>query len=231
MKFRILAVVTIALALASCAKKHPTAPIAAAPAGPAATTPAGAVQRLAWAMLTRDVAAYTTLLTDDFEFTFAANDSAGNSLPGRCLDRALEGVAMQHLLVGGGFEPPVSDLRLTISNILVAQPDPRPGMNPRWHRSVRTPMDLLLTFDEGGSPQVSSVNGYALFFVVRGDSASFLPAREAEHDSTRWFISRWEDETADASGSPGLHANPTRSTTLGAVKVRYIAASGGARPR
>ena len=231
MKLRILVVVTISLALASCARKHPAAPVAAAPAVPAATTPAGAVQRLAWAMYARDVAAYTALLTDDFEFTFAPNDTAGNSLPGRCLDRGLEGVAMQHLLVGGGFEPPVSDLRLTISNILVAQPDPRPGMNPRWHAYVRTPMDLKLTFDEGGSPQVSSINGYALFFVVRGDSAFFLPAREAEHDSTRWFISRWEDETAVASGVPGSHANPTRSTTLGSVKVRYLSSAAPAGPR
>jgi hypothetical protein len=228
MKLRILAVVALALALASCARKHPAAPVAAAPAGPAATTPVGAVQRLAWAMVSRDVAAYTELLTDDFKFQLAPNDSAGNSLAGRCMDRTQEEAAMQHLFVSGGTAPPASDIRLTISNMLVAQPDPRSGMTPRWHRSVRTPMDLRLTCDEGGIPQVSSITGYALFFVVRGDSAFFLPARAAEHDSTRWFISRWEDETAGASGSPGTHGNPTRQSTLGSVKVRYLDAGASA---
>jgi hypothetical protein len=223
MKSYILLAAACAIALASCAKDHPTAPIVAAPAGPAAISPTGAVQRLFWAIQTHDVAAYTGLLTDDFGFVFARSDSAGNGFPDRSMDRTLEGEAMQHMLVGGGSIPPASDIRLTIENVLVAQPDPRPGMDLKWHRSVRTSLNCQITSGHDGTLNVNFVSGYALFCVVRGDSAVFLPGRPAAHDSTLWFISRWEDDTAGSVAAPGLHADPTRLLTLGGVKVSYLA--------
>ena len=230
MKLRILVAVALAVTLAACAKKSPTAPVVVTPAGPAATTPTGVVKRLAWALQARDHVAYAELFTDDYRFQFAPGDSAGNAFRTSAWDRTLEAVAIQHMLSGGGAAPPVVDIKVTISDQLVARADPRPGMSLRWRKAVRTPIDLKITMDVGGVPEVTSITGHALFFVVRGDSAFFLPAREAEHDSTRWFISRWEDETAVGMSAPGLHANPTRSATLGSVKVRYLSPAAPAAP-
>jgi hypothetical protein len=223
MKSRVLLVVALATALVSCAKKHPAAPIVVvAPAGPVANSPAGAVQRLAWAVQARDTAAYTALLTDDYAFMFAPTDSAGNSFPNRCMDRTFENAAMLHMLVGGGSLPPALAVTLSIQDPLVVQLDPRPGRDPKWNRFIRTTVNLQVYSGSDGTTNVTSVVGFALFYLVRGDSAFFLPARSAARDSTRWYVSRWEDETAGASGAPGLHADPTRSTTFGDVKVLYV---------
>ena len=214
---------TLALALAGCSsQKHVTAPVVTAPAGPAATSPQGAVQRLVWALESRDFASYDALLTDDYAFVFATSDSAGNHFPDRSLDRPLEETSMQHLLVGGGAQPPASSITAAIDSPLVSQPDTRPGRNPGWHRSIRTRLTVQFTIDQGGSPDVESVTGYALFYLVRGDSAYFLPGSGARPDSTRWFVSRWNDESSTYGGLPGVHADPTRSSTLGQIKFDYL---------
>ena len=231
MKSRILLAAVLVLALASCAKKHPSAPIVVAPASPAATTPTGAVKRLFWAVEARDVAAYTALLTDDYAFVFAPSDTMGNGFPDGTWDRSLEGESMQHMLVGGGSVAPASDLQINIDNVLVAQLDPRPGMDPGWHRTVRTALNFQVTVGSDGTLNVTSVVGYALFYVVRGDSAVFLPERSAARDSTLWYVSRWEDETAGGASAPGLHANPTRTQTLGGLKVPYLYSAGPTRAR
>jgi hypothetical protein len=222
MTSRILLVVVLALALASCAKKHPSAPVVVTPQSPAANTPSGAIRRLAWAVNAHDIPAYTALLTDDYAFVFAASDTAGNGFPDRSMDRTLEGEVMQHMLVGGGARPPASLVQFTIDNTLVVGADPRPGKNTKWYRSIRTGVNMQVYTGTGDTTNVASVVGAALFYLVRGDSAYFLPERAAARDSTLWYVSRWEDETAGAWGAPGLHPDPTQSTTLGDVKVRYL---------
>ena len=119
MKCRVLFAAALAIALASCAKKHPSAPIVVTPEGPSAATPAGAVQRLAWAIQTRNAAAYVELLTDDYAFVFAPSDTMGNGFPGRSLDCSLEGEVMRHMLVGGGSIPPATDVQFAVQSVLV----------------------------------------------------------------------------------------------------------------
>ena len=226
MKFRVLFAAAAAIALASCAKHHADlgGPRITDPPAPVATTPAGAVQQLQWALQEHNLSEYTALLTDNFAFVFAPNDSAGNRFPGHWMDRTYDAVAVQHMLVGGGAIPAALNITLAIDNPLIAMPDPRPGRDPKWHQIVRTNLNLQLTAEDNGTPAVTSVVGSAFFYVVRGDSAFLLPERAAARDSTRWFISRWEDETAGSNspGAPGLHADPTQTLTLGGVKVRYL---------
>jgi len=224
MSRRIVILFALVLVMGACSRHSPTAPLAttALVAGPAASSPAGAVGRFAWAWTHRDTAAYQSVLSDDFAFVFAPNDSAGNGFLGHLWGRRLEAAASGNLFWGGVSRPPASDIQLTIDNLLVALSDPRPGKDPKWHRSIRTHVLLSITIDQNGAPDLTTIQGYALFYLVRGDSAALAPARVAAggRDSTRWYIERWEDETAAANGAMA-NALPTRSITWGAMKALY----------
>jgi hypothetical protein len=210
------------LALAGCATHHPTGPAVPVDTGPLANSPTNVIRRFAWAWTHRDTTTYASVFTDDFRFVFAASDSAGSFWPGHAWNIPDEMQSAGHLFVGGGDVPPLSDVTLFIDNVLIAQLDPRPGHDGRWHKTVRTHVDLKLTATYDGTPAVDPVVGYAVFYVVRGDSAMLSPARVAAggRDSTRWYIDRWEDQTV-GTGSPGLHPNPTRATTWGSIKALY----------
>jgi hypothetical protein len=169
---------------------------------PAPNSPANVVKLFAWCWLHRDPALYSEIFTDDYRFQFAPNDSAGNPYRDSPWIREYELSSAQHIFVGGADRPPASDIQIAIDNLLVPLSDPRPGKDPKWHKSIRTHVDLKITFDVNGSPDVQSVTGYALFYLVRGDSAVIpveLAAQGFRPDSTRWWIERWEDETAGAA--------------------------------
>jgi len=159
----------------------------------------------------QDANAYAELFTDDFRFVFAPNDSAGNPFKGRPWLREDELSMAWHLFVGGGVLPPARDIRLTTGQHLVAMPDPRPGKDPRVHRSIAVPVDLWIMFRERhGRPGFRFVSGRAVFYVVRGDSAQIpadLIAQGVRPDSTRWWIERWEDNTAGAN-APATATRP-----------------------
>jgi hypothetical protein len=183
---------------------------------PEPNSPTNVIKLFAWCWLNRDPSLYSEIFTDDYRFQFAPNDSAGNPYRDSPWIREYELSSAQHMFSGGTDRPPASDIKITISGLLVAQPDPRPGKDPKWHRAVRTPVDLKITFDQNGTPEVNSVTGYALFFVVRGDSAIIPPeliAKGFGPDPTRWWIERWEDETAGATGSPAA-ARPAGAAAL-----------------
>jgi hypothetical protein len=172
---------------------------------PAPNSPANVVKLFAWCWLNRDPAIYSEIFTDDYRFQFAPNDSAGNPFRDTPWTREDELSTALHMFSGGTDRPPASDIKITISPLLVVTPDPRLGKVAKWHRAVRTSVDLQITFEQNGTPDLQAVTGYALFFVVRGDSAVIPPELVAQGfgpDSTRWWIERWEDETVGASGAP-----------------------------
>jgi hypothetical protein len=102
----------------------------------------------------------------------------------------------------------------------ISFPDTRPGKDPRWHKWVRTSVNLKVRIDSGNTVEVT---GNALFFVTRGDSAAIpaeLRSRGAKPDSARWWIDRWEDETLSGTGAPSA-TNPTRNNTLFRILELY----------
>jgi hypothetical protein len=230
-RIALLAVAVAALALAACFRTHaPAIPVPMPPRPPAADSPQAAVRRFAWCWASRSADAYGESFTADFRGIFAPDDSAG--IPYRTTPWLLEDelACAQHLFVGGGALPPASGIDIAIDNVLLAQPDPRPGRDSRWHRTVRTHAALRVTVPGGGGDAaITAVEGFALFYLVRGDSAAIpaqLLARGFGPDSTRWWIERWEDETAGAAptgaGAAGSRrVLPTSVSTWFALKVAY----------
>jgi hypothetical protein len=210
------------LALASCSVVRTTSPRMAP--GLAADSPAHLVNAFAWAWTHRDTSAYLALLTDDFEFVLAAGDSVGNAFPNATWDLEVERVALGHLFVGGGANPPARNIQLGIDNHVVATPDPRPGRTWPWHQVLRVAVALQCTVEASGTTGVLACTGYAGFHVVRGDSAALSPDRAAAGgaDSTRWYLQRWEDETLPAAG-PAARALPAVAMTWGDLKASRLA--------
>ena len=243
-RFRIrlvLPAVVIALAAGGCFNPFDplvsTQRVASTPA-PAPNSPTNVVRLFAWCWLNRDPALYAEIFTDDYRFQFAPNDSAGNPYQGSPWIREYELSSAQHIFAGGADKPPASDIQITIDNLLVARDDARPGKSAKWHKQVNTHVDLKITFDQNGSPDVNSIQGYALFYLVRGDSATIPPELVAQGfrpDSTRWWIERWEDGTAGSNGaqarmrpatSPrGRTASPSSPLPIGRVTFGQLKAA------
>jgi hypothetical protein len=79
-------------------------------------------------------------------------------------------------------------------------------------------VNLKVDIDEGNALEVT---GFALFYVVRGDSAAIPPelySRGFRPDSLRWWIERWEDETLAPEGlvaiGDGLSMRPVGTWTV-----------------
>lgn len=189
---------------------------------PTPNSPVHLVQMVAGHWSRRDWRGYADLLTDDFQFVFAPADSAGNAFRARSFDRATEILAVRHMFETGNAElAPFQRVVFTLGRTLTATPDPRPGKTFPAHQVVRA--NFVLSAD---GPDFSyRIAGSGVFFVVRGDSAAIPPDlrdRGIDPDPSRWWLERWEDETLEAASAPRDAAMPTRSITLGSLKVRYL---------
>lgn len=171
--------------------------------------------------------AYEELLADDFLWSCSPTDSAGNGSRGTPWTRSDELRFARHFFQGGGPDQPAAvSIVLKLAPNLEALPDPAfAAWDPfgRWHRSVRTPVELRATLADQSSIETT---GYATFSVVRGDSAMIpegLRQRGVRPDSTRWFVRRWDEEAvppATARRAP-LRAQPSSATTWCELKERY----------
>lgn len=202
---------------------------------PIPNSPAGVVKLFEWCWQNRDITRYEEIFTDDYRFAFAEGDSAGQPYQTTPYTRETEMLNVGGLFNGNDQRLPAKTITLNLDKTMISLPDPRPGKDPKWHRSIRTSVDLTVDLDlGGGSVDKQIVTGNALFFLVRGDSAVIPPelvARGFVPDSSRWWIERWEDETlqiGSSSGVPngalGRAATPTvvlppRQVSFGRVKV------------
>lgn len=216
----------VALLLASgspgCSSTKTVAP--PADTGPAPDSPANAVRRIEWTWNRLDPSALD-LVTEDFVFAFAEGDSAGQHWRGSPWTRAVEVAALTRMFDTTAAVPRLRSLALVMDRTMIALPDPRPGKNLKWHRTIRSHVDLTARIDLGGVIETHIINGNALFFLVRGDSAAIPPElfeRGVRPDSTRWWIERWEDETL--SDGVALRPEPARLFTLGMLKSMFLPA-------
>jgi hypothetical protein len=190
---------------------------------PAPTSPAGAIQALDWCIHRRNWRQLAELLTDDYQFVFAASDSSGNAFTGHMLLRTDELACSEHLFeTGTATEPPASAAYMIFDRNLVATPDPRPGKDPAVHQVIDTQVTATV---EAGDHQYR-ILGHARFYLVRGDSAAIPPdlaARGFHSDPSRWWIERWEDFTAyGVGGAPVVEgALPTHNVSWGSIQALY----------
>ena len=176
---------------------------------PTPNSPQNAVKLFEWCWVNRGVDEYRELFTDDYVFISAGTDSAGN--PSREIQarRDDEVQTAENMFIGSADKAPAEQITLLFDQSLVPFPDSRPGKNSKWHKQIRTSVNLKVRIDSGNTVEVT---GAALFFLTRGDSAAIpkeLISRGFKPDSLRWWIDRWEDETlagsalvADRSAQP-----------------------------
>lgn len=166
---------------------------------PPPNSPQGAVRLLAWCWNNRAIEEYREIFTDDYIFQFATGDSAGSLFRQPFLTRTDELTTAENLFVRGtATEPPANSISLTLDQNLLDLASTFGG-NPKWHRSIRTQVELKVRTDD----QELRVTGQVEFIVVRGDSAK-IPVELQNRfrpDSTRWWIERWNDETLGPGGA------------------------------
>lgn len=200
---------------------------------PVPNSPSNVIRLFEWCYNNRAIDEYRELFTDDYVFKFALGDSAGQNRD-RPVDREEELATATNLFVGGSDRPPASRIVLDFDKNLFALPDTRPGKNGKWHKAIRTTVNLKVEIADGSTLEVT---GFALFYLVRGDSAAIptdLPG--ATNDSTRWWISGWDDETIPPGGLAQARAVPMTNsmrsarvaaslpqatTTWGAIKALF----------
>jgi len=166
-------------------------------APPPVPNSAGGVLRLfEWAYNNRDYTVYRTVFTDDYRFAFSALDTAGNRYRGDTWTRNDELASAQNLFNAA------SSITLQLDKSFAVFGDTRPGHgNPTYHKTIRT--QVLLNIVTQDNSQIN-VQGKANFFLVRGDSAVIPLDLGLPPDSNRWYMDRWEDETAGALMSQAL---------------------------
>jgi hypothetical protein len=220
---RAAALLALGLLAGACARDVSRSLLAPPPGSPFASSPEHALQRLEWTWTHRDTSSYRWIFSDDFQFVFAALDTAGNAWRTQPwgLDEELR--SFGHIVHGGdSSQPPMSSITLALDPTFVVEPDPRPGhADLRFHRTIRTPVVLACDLASGG---VIHVSGFARCFFVRGDSALVSPEARAlmtVPDSALWFIDRWEDETIP-SGFGSAHVTPLGARSWGALKASYL---------
>ncbi|NOT35299.1 MAG: hypothetical protein HOP12_14235 [Candidatus Eisenbacteria bacterium] len=186
-----------------------------------AASPSELLRLVEHAWNTFDPDEYERTLTDDFRFAFAAGDTVAHAWQNTPWSAVDERVFFRHLTSGGDSTLPVTAITLVTAQTPTFFPDPRAGHgDTRFRAMTRTPLTLDVTDVEGIQ---LNITGYAVFYLVRGDSATLSAERRAgleRPDSTCWFLERWEDETVPQSARFAA-PQPARSTTLGQLKTLY----------
>jgi hypothetical protein len=237
-----LGVLLAGLALAGCF--NPFSPRLAPTLGasipaPKPTSAPGVLRLFEWCYNNKAIAEYREIFSADYQFFFSPRDSAGSEWRGVPFRREDELISATQLFVGGSSgEPPASSIKLQLDPNFFVYPDPEFTYFPepnrtmprdplgRWHKNIRTTVNLRIGTEDGSSIEIL---GHANFYMVRGDSADIpdeLKQRGFGPDSTRWYIRRWDDETASEGGL--LAAAPAREAGL--AGNRWAAPGEGTRP-
>lgn len=231
---RAIALLALGAALAGCSGSGTTKP--QLPAAPVADTPAHTLDLLVWCYDNRDVNHYGTLFTGDYRFKLTLFDSTDATFRDSSMTREEELQYAHHLFVNGVVPlPAATSVALTFGPVDI-QPDGRPGKDSTVHREALIASSLNATFASAST--TAQVRSPVRFYFVRGDSA-ILPAElialGAGHDTTRWYLEGWVDESSSPIGA-GLgarrtNAQATFSVTWGELKLLYLSGPPPALPR
>ena len=231
----VLGVLIVGLAQACCF--NPFSPriapvLGASKPAPLPSTPSGVLRLFEWCYNEKAIAEYREIFTDDYEFFFSPTDSAGSAWRGEHYRREDELISATNLFVGGtASEPAARTISLQLDRNFLVTPDPDyvrfPPPNEsmyrdrfgRWHKSIRTTVTLRIETDDSNQLEIT---GHARFYLVRGDSA-LIPQEMLDKgfrpDSTRWYIRRWDDETAQEGGVAYASARPSGTGEVSCASV------------
>lgn len=199
----------------------------------------GVLRLFEWCYNNKAIAEYSEIFSADYQFFFSPRDSAGAEWRGQPFRREDELISATRLFVGGSAgEPAARSIDLQFDPNLIVVPDdeftyfPEPNRTKprdpygRWHKKIRTTVNLRIGTDDGSSIEIL---GHANFYMIRGDSADIpveMKARGFGPDSTRWYIRRWDDDTAGETAALALA--PARGAGLTAA--RRATAAGLSQP-
>lgn len=210
MRLRLFAALAVlALLVAGCSR--PTRAVAPPPdVAPEADSPQNVVRRLQWALEHRDLRVIDELLTADFILLTAGTDSEGGGAVADTSRREDLLAMFEELFFGTPQRPPAVRVTLGVDGALRPQRDPRTGFVDSLFKTIRTPIDMTIEWQDG---ETQETTGYALFYLARGDTVIIPDHLEAvgfERDPRRWWMTRWEDETI-ALADPMRGARPIAS--------------------
>jgi hypothetical protein len=169
---------------------------------PVPDSPANILRLLEWAYNNRSIAEYREIFTADYRFAFSTLDPAGDAYRGDIWTREDEVISATHLFQGGSAsEPAALSISLSLGGNLSPQNDNRPGKLDRMHKKISTTVNLVIVTPD----KQTNVTGPVTFYLVRGDVALIPEELSFGPDSTRWYIERWEDDTA--GNGPGGSAS------------------------
>ena len=229
----LLALALPILAVAACGCYNPFLPRIAPALGrsqpaPVPSSAAGVLRLFEWCYNNKSIAEYREIFSDDYRFFFSPLDSAGAEYRGIPWTREDELISTTQLFVGGSADQPAaSSIRLSLEKTFLVYADPTFlawDQRGRWHKNIRTQVVLNIQTGDGNAIDIS---GAANFYMVRGDSAVIPPdlqARGFGPDSNRWYIRRWDDETAQP-GAGAFAARPTGGAALAAAGAIDVARS------
>jgi hypothetical protein len=203
---------------------------------PVPDSPGNTLRLLEWCYEHRALAEYRELFTDDYRFVFGQLDPDGNAYRDNPWTREDEMESATRLFQGGGAnQQAAASIVLKLDPNFRVTDDPRYPTSGRWRKLIRTSVVLRVVDVNQAESQAT---GFANFFLVRGDSALIpeeLRQRGFGPDSTRWYITRHEDDTFpdEPEASPG-RASPvsvvrplqkpalfTTRTSWGRIKAAY----------
>ena len=197
---------------------------------PVPSSAPGVLRLFEWCYNQQAIAEYREIFTDDYRFLFSPLDSSGAEWRGTPWTREDELISTTALFVGGSAtEPAATSIRLSLDRNFFVYPDPAyTQWDPvgRWHKHIQTTVTLLIGTDDGSSFEIT---GSASFYMVRGDSAVIpeeLRLRAFGADPNRWYIRRWDDETAQPDNAALLAAPAPAARLLG---DRWVVPAGAVR--
>lgn len=184
---------------------------------PKPTSAPGVLRLFEWCYNNKAIAEYREIFSADYQFFFSPRDSAGAEWRGTPFRREDELIQATNLFIGSpDGEPAARSINLQFDPNFFVYPDPDFTYFPepnrtmprdligRWHKNIRTTVNLRIETQDGSSIEIL---GHANFYMIRGDSADIpdeLKLLGFKPDSTRWYIRRWDDETASEGGALAL---------------------------
>jgi hypothetical protein len=204
---RLAAVVLLATLAALTGCFNPFRPLIGGGVGnstppPVPNSPVNILRLLEWCYNNRAVEEYREVFADDYRFVYSALDTNGNAYRDVPWTREDELISTEKLFLGGdATQPAATSISLVFDRNFDVRGDTRDDgitRSPRVHKSINTTVTLNINTADG---QRIDVTGRALFFLVRGDSAVIPLDLPFQRDSTRWYIERWEDQTAQGSSA------------------------------